>query len=122
MFPEAQPQRLTAGKQAEVGVRKRKQRKKGERLPAVRAAATPNPNPVVMLVVRLLAAMPVPNNRIALTDRTQAYDHPVTVVGPARSKLLQPGRHWDKEDRYLKGASPSTLTRQDLSRLRSSSS
>jgi hypothetical protein len=31
-------------------------------------------------------------------------------------------RYWDKEDRYLKGASPSTLTRQDLSRLRSSSS
>jgi integrase len=30
--------------------------------------------------------------------------------------------HWDKEDRYLKGTSPSPLTRQDLSRLRSSSS
>ena len=75
-----------------------------------------------MLVVRLLAAMPVPNNRIALTDRTQAYDDLVAVVGPAGSKLLQPGRHWDKEDRYLKGASLSTLTRQDLSRLRSSSS
>jgi hypothetical protein len=72
VFLDAPPQRLTAGKQAEVGVRKRKQRKKGERLPAVRAAATPNPNPVVMLVVRLLASMPVPYNRIALADRTQA--------------------------------------------------
>ena len=59
-----------------------------------------------MLVVRLLAAMTVPNNRIALTDRTQAYDDLVAVVGPARSKLLRPGRCWDKEDRYLKGASP----------------
>ncbi len=58
-----------------------------------------------MLVVRLLAAMSVPNNRIALTDRTKAYDDLVAVVGPVDSKLFLPGRHWDKEDRYLKGAS-----------------
>ena len=62
-----------------------------------------------MLVVCLLAAMPVPHNRIALTDRTQAYYDLVAVVGPADSKLLQPGRHWDKEDRYLKGASLSDV-------------
>jgi hypothetical protein len=62
-----------------------------------------------MLVVRLLAAMTVPNNRITLTDRTQAYDDLVAVVGPVRSKLLRPGRCWDKEDRYLKGASPSDV-------------
>ena len=77
--------------------------------PQVRTAATSNPDPVVMLVVRLLAAMPVPHNRIALTDRTQAYDDLVAVVGPAGSKLIQPGRHWDKEDRYLKGASLSDV-------------
>jgi hypothetical protein len=122
VFLNPSPQCLAAGKQTEVGVRKRKQRKEGERLSAVGAAATPNPDPVVMLVVRLLATMTVPNNRIALTNRTQAYDDLVAVVGPAHSKLRQPGRHWDKEDRYLKGASPSTLTRQDRSRLRSSSS
>jgi hypothetical protein len=62
-----------------------------------------------MLVVRLLAAMPVPNDRIALADRTKAYDDLVAVVGPVDSKLLQPGRHWDKEDRYLKGASLSDV-------------
>jgi hypothetical protein len=62
-----------------------------------------------MLVVRLLATTPVPNDRIALTDRTKAYDDLVAVVGPAGSKLLQPGRHWDKEDRYLKGASLSDV-------------
>jgi hypothetical protein len=122
VFLNASPQCLAAGKQTEVGVRKRKQRKKGECRAAVGAAATPNPNPVVMLVVRLLASMPVPDNRIALADRTKAYDDLVAVIGPAGSKLPQPGRHWDKEDRYLKGASPSTLTRQDRSRLRSSSS
>lgn len=92
-----------------MGVRKRKQRKEGERLPANRTAATPNPDPVVILVVRLLAAMPVSHNRIALTDRTQAYDDLVAVVGPAGSKLPQPGRYWDKEDRYLKGASLSDV-------------
>jgi hypothetical protein len=109
MLPEAPPQRLAAGQQTEVGVGKRKQWKKCERNPAVGAAATPNPDPVVMLIVRLLAAMPVPNDRIALTDRTKAYDDLVAVVGPAGSKLLQPGRHWDKEDRYLKGASLSDV-------------
>ncbi len=66
-----------------------------------------------MLVVCLLAPPTVTNNRIAITDRTQAYDDLVAAVGPADSKLLQPGRYWDKEDRYLKGASLSTLTRQD---------
>jgi hypothetical protein len=109
VFLKAPPQRLAAGQQTEVGIRKRKQRKECERLPANRTATTPNPDPVVILVVRLLAATPVPNNRIALADRTQAYDDLVAVVGPARSKLLQPGRHWDKEDRYLKGASLSDV-------------
>jgi hypothetical protein len=72
VFPKAQPQRLTAGKQTEMGVRQRKQRKECERRPADWAAATPNPDPVVMLVVRLLAAMPVAHNRIAFTDWAQA--------------------------------------------------
>ena len=109
MLLESQPQYLEAGKQAEVSVWKRKQRKKGERRTTDRAAATSNRDPIVMLVVRLLAAMPVSNNRIALTDRTQAYDDLVAVVGPAGSKLPQPGRYWDKEDRYLKGASLSDV-------------
>ena len=71
LFAKAPPQRLAAGQQTEVGVRQRKQRKKCECRLTVRAAATPNPDPVVMLVVRL-AAMPVAHNRIALTDRAQA--------------------------------------------------
>ena len=118
MFLEAPPQRLAAGQQTEVGVGKRKQRKEGERLPAVGAAATPNPDPVVMLVVRLLAAMPVPNNRIVLTDRTQAYDDLVAVVGPAGSKPLQRDRHWDKEDRFLTRVPLPALIRQDAGRKR----
>jgi hypothetical protein len=62
-----------------------------------------------MLIVRLLAAMSVSNNRVALTDRTEAYDHLATAVGPVDNKLLRPRRHWDKEDRYLKGPSPSDV-------------
>jgi hypothetical protein len=72
VFPEASPQRLTACKQAEVGVRKRKQWKKRERRSAVRAAATPNPDPVVMLVVCLLAPSPMAYDRILLTNRASA--------------------------------------------------
>jgi hypothetical protein len=72
VFPEAQPQRLTAGKQTEVGIRKRKQRKECERRPAVWAAAATDPDPTVMLVVRLFAATAVANNRIAFTNRTMA--------------------------------------------------
>ena len=75
-----------------------------------------------MLVVRLLAAMTVPNNRITLTDRTQAYDDLIAVVGPVRSKLLQRDGHWDKEDRYLSGVLLPVSTRQDLSWKRSPSS
>ena len=63
-----------------------------------------------MLVVRLLAAMPVAHNRIAFTDRTQAYDDLVAVVRPSSvASLSSPARDWDKEDRYLKGASLSDV-------------
>jgi hypothetical protein len=72
VLPEALPQRLTAGQQTEVSVRKRKQRKECERRLAVWAASTTDPDPAVMLVVRLLAATAVANNRIALTNRTMA--------------------------------------------------
>jgi hypothetical protein len=56
-----------------------------------------------MLVVRLLAPAPVTNDRVPLTNRTMAYDDLVAVFGPANRKLFQRDRHWDEEDRYLKG-------------------
>ena len=65
-------QSLTARKQTEMRVRKRKHRKESERRPAVGAAPAMDPDPVVMLVVRLLAATSVANDRIAFTNRTQA--------------------------------------------------
>jgi hypothetical protein len=53
-------------------VRKREQRKKCEGRPAIGAAAAMDPNPVMMLVVSLLAAAPMPNNRISFTYRALA--------------------------------------------------
>jgi hypothetical protein len=53
-------------------VRKREQRKEGEGRPAIGAAAATDPNPVVILVVSLLAAPAVTNDRIAFTNRAPA--------------------------------------------------
>jgi hypothetical protein len=52
-------------------VRKREQRKEGEGHPAIVAAAATDPNPVVILVVSLLAPA-VTNDRIAFTNRAPA--------------------------------------------------
>ncbi len=56
---KALPQRLTASQQAIMCVRKRKPRQEGEGLPANGAATATDANPVVMLIVRLLAAASV---------------------------------------------------------------
>jgi hypothetical protein len=50
----------------------RKYRQKGERPSATDAAAPANPDPVVMLVVSLLAASPVANDRILFANRASA--------------------------------------------------
>jgi hypothetical protein len=52
-------------------VGERKQRKEGEG-PGIDAAAAMDPNPVVMLVVGLLAAAAVANDRIPFTNRASA--------------------------------------------------
>jgi hypothetical protein len=53
-------------------VGKRKQRKESEGRPTTGAAAAMDPNPVVMLVVGLLAAPSVTNDRISFTNRASA--------------------------------------------------
>jgi hypothetical protein len=53
-------------------VRKRERRKESEGLPAIDAAAAMNPDPVVVLVMSLLAATTVTNDRIPFTNRTSA--------------------------------------------------
>jgi hypothetical protein len=63
---------LTACRQAVMRVRKRKHRQKSKSPSAPHAEAPANPDPVMMLVVRLLAATPVTDDRIAVTNRTMA--------------------------------------------------
>lgn len=103
-------------------VRKRKQREEGEGLAAIGAATATDPNPVVMLVVCLLAAMSVTDDRIAFTNGALAQNRFVAVLRPVGFELVQRGKKWDKENRSSWGALPPTLTCQDLSRKRSSSS
>jgi hypothetical protein len=87
-------------------VRKREQRKKREGRPAIGAASAMDPNPVVVLVMCLLATAPMTDNRISFTDWTPAYDVLVAVFRPVGCKLVWRDGNWDKEDRSLKGAPP----------------
>ena len=96
---------LTARQQAVMRVWEREHRKKSKRRPAIGAATAMNPNPVVILVVRLLAAAAMTNDRITFTNRTPAYDVFVAVFRPVDFKLFRRNGDWDKEDRNRKGAS-----------------
>jgi hypothetical protein len=124
-FPGTMPlksalQCLTARQQTVVRVRERKQRKKGERLFATRAATAADPNPVVMRIVRLLAAVSMADDRIALTNRASPQDDFGAARGPIRFKLVRRDRKWDKQNRSSLELCPPALTRQDLGRKRSS--
>jgi len=66
------PQCLAARKQTEMRVGKREHRKEGEGRPATGAAAAMDPNPVMVLVVSLLAAAAMTDNRISFTYRALA--------------------------------------------------
>ncbi len=69
---KAPPQCPAARQQAVMRVGKRKQRKESEGRPTTGAAAAMDPNPVVMLVVGLLPAPSVTNDRISFTNRASA--------------------------------------------------
>jgi hypothetical protein len=88
MLRKTPPQSLTARQQTVVRVRKRKQRKKGEGLSATRAATAAYPNPVVMRIVRLLAAATVADDRIAFTSGTSSQNDFSAARGPIRFELV----------------------------------
>ena len=79
----------------------REQRKEGKGNPAIGAAAATNPNPVVMLVVCLLAAASMADDRIVLTNGTLPQNGIGTVGGPIRFQLVRRDGKWDKENRTL---------------------
>ena len=103
---KAPPQRLTASQQTVVRVRKRKQRQEGEGLPATGAATAPDANPVVMFIVRLLAAASVADDRIAFTSGTSPQNDLGAARGPIRFELVRRGGKWDKKNRSFIGALP----------------
>jgi len=120
MLRKMPPQGLTARQQTVVRVRKRKQRKKGEGLSATRTATTAYPDPVVVRIVRLLAAATVADDRITFTSGASSQDDFGAARGPIRFELVRRDAKWDKQNRRSSGLCYAALTCQDLSRKRSS--
>jgi hypothetical protein len=99
MLHKAPPQSLTARQQTVVGVRERKQWKKREGFPATSAATPTDPNPVVVCIVRLLAAASVADDQMASTNRASSQDDFGAARGPLRFELVRRDRKWDKQNR-----------------------
>jgi len=117
VLDEAPPQCLAACQQTVVRVRGRKQRQEGEGSLATGAAAATNVNPIVMPIMRLLAAASVADDRINFTSRTSSQDNLGAARGPPiRFELVRRCGKWDKQNRSSSGLCPPALTRQDLSR------
>ena len=87
-------------------VRERKLRKEGKGLPATVAEAAPDPNPVVMFIVCLLAAASVADDRIALTNGASPQHDLNAAFGPIGFELVRRGAKWDKENRGSRGLCP----------------
>ncbi len=107
MLLKAPPQCLTTRQQTVVRVRERKQREEGEGLPATTAATAPNPDPVVVCIVRLLAAMSVANDQIASTNRASPQDDFGAACRPIGFELVWRDGKWDKQNRTSSGLCPS---------------
>jgi hypothetical protein len=60
-------------------------------------------NPIMMLIVRLLAATSVADDRLPLTYRASPQDL-VAVLLPLSFKLVRRRRKWDKENRSRWGS------------------
>jgi hypothetical protein len=100
------PERLTASQQTVVRVGERKQGKEGEGLAATVAKAAPDPNPVVMFIVRLLAAASVTDDRIAFANRASPHKDLLAVASPIGFELVRRGAKWDKKNRGEWGLYP----------------
>ena len=96
---EVAPQCLAAGYQAVVAVRERQRRQEGERLPAQIAGASADPDPIMLFIMRLLAAATVTDDRVLQTDRASAQDNFRTRLSPIGFEVVMCGRKWDKENR-----------------------
>jgi len=100
---KAPAQGLGASQQTIVGVRERKRWQEGEGLPATGATTAADPDPIVMFIVRLLAAASMADDRIAFTLGTSPQDDLAAAFSPIRFELAQRGRKWEKKNRSLWG-------------------
>ena len=119
VLDQAPLQGLTTSQQAEVCVRERKRREEGEGLPTTGAETATDPNPVVLLIVRLLAPAPVANDRIVLTNGAAPQDDLGALLAPIGFKLAARGGEWDKQNRSSSGLPCGRRHHQDLGRKRS---
>lgn len=81
------PQRLTAGDQAVMAIRKREGRQEGNSHSARSADAAPNLNPVMVFVMSLFAPTAMAHDRILQTDRAVADDPFRTNLRPIGFQL-----------------------------------
>ena len=103
VFHKSAPERITARQQAVMRIWERKQWQESEGLSTHRAATAMDRNPSMMLIMRLLAAASVADDRLQLTYRASPQDL-VAVLLPLSFKLvLRPGK-WDKENRSRWGS------------------
>jgi hypothetical protein len=84
-----------------MGVRERKQWKKGESLSAAGATAATDVDPVVVFIVGLLAAASMADDGIAFTNRASPQDDFGATRGPLRFELVRRDGKWDKRNRSL---------------------
>jgi hypothetical protein len=106
VFDKAPLQGQTTSQQTIVGVREGKRRQKGEGLPTTPALTATDWDPVVVRIVRLLAASSVTGDRIALTNGTSSQDNVGALFGPIRIELVRRDRKWDKKNRSSSGLCP----------------
>ena len=99
MLRKAPLQCLRARQQTVVRVRERKQRQEGEGFPATGAATATDANPVVMFIVRLLAAASVADDRIMFTSGASPQNDLGATRGPIRFELVRRDGKWDKQNR-----------------------
>jgi hypothetical protein len=84
-------------------IRERKPWQESEGLSTHHAATAMDRNPIMMLIVRLLTAASVADDRLLSTCRASPQDL-VAVLFPLSFKLVQRRRKWDKENRSRWGS------------------
>ena len=99
MLQEIPSQGLATGDQAVMGIRQGENRKAGEGQMAGPTHASANFDPIVSLVMSLLAPPAVRSNRIAQTPRTTARDRFLAGGSPVQIWVARITAKWDKNNR-----------------------